>query len=144
MELEVKFRIILETPPAGVDFGLQKGAGSDYETIQTQRSKGKDLRFGFTARVKEARDGSPNFLGPFIQGPHNQRFAYIDIGTYAGQKDTPWSRRLKVPIREIAWDTLNCVTAGKLLETHVRGTAPDGSPTCATVKPFAGWKIVSV
>jgi len=39
MERDVMLRIVLEKPPAEVDFGVQKGRSSDYETIQTQRSK---------------------------------------------------------------------------------------------------------
>ena len=48
---ELTFRIVLEDPPAGVDFGLQIGRGAEYETIQTQRSKGKDLWFEFSVGV---------------------------------------------------------------------------------------------
>jgi hypothetical protein len=48
MELELRLRIILFAPPAGVEFGLQHGKGSGYETIQTQGSKGNDLRFDCT------------------------------------------------------------------------------------------------
>ncbi|MGH9627202.1 MAG: DUF5990 family protein, partial [Bryobacteraceae bacterium] len=85
MERELNLRIILEKPSAGVDFGLQKGRGSVYETIQTQRSNGEDLRFEFTARIKADRnDAMPVFLGPFVQGPPGQRFVYIDIGACAG------------------------------------------------------------
>jgi hypothetical protein len=32
---ELTFRIVLEDPPAGVDFGLQIGRGAEYETVQT-------------------------------------------------------------------------------------------------------------
>jgi hypothetical protein len=52
MERELTLRIVLEKPPVGVDFGLQKGRGSDYETIQKQRSRGNDLSFEFTVGVK--------------------------------------------------------------------------------------------
>ena len=142
MDHELPFRIILETPPAGVDFGLQNGRGNDYETIQTQRSKGKDLSFEFTVRVKTGKGSAPNFLGPVVQGPTGERFVYIDIGTYAGQKETCWSRRLKIPLRGITWDMIDrAMAAGQLLETRVPGTGKDGSPSCATVKPFPGWKL---
>jgi hypothetical protein len=51
MEQELTLRIILEKPPAGVDFALQKGKGSNYEAIQKQRSGTHDLLFEFTARA---------------------------------------------------------------------------------------------
>ena len=142
MEDELTFRIILETPLAGVDYGLQKGRGNDYEVVQKQRSRKGDLRFEFDVRIKDGKDGQPNLLGPFVQGPSHERFVYLDIGTYAGQTDTPWSRRLKIPFRDLTWNLVKEATRGrKVLETRVPGTAKDGSPTCATVKPFAGWKL---
>jgi len=142
MEQELNFRIILESPPPGVDYGLQKGGGSNYEVVQKQRSKTGDLHFEFSARVKEGKDGEPVLLGPFVHGPPNERFAYLDIGTYAGQTDTHWSRRLKIPFRGITWDVVKKASRGGLLETRVPGTGKDGSPSCATVKPFAGWKVI--
>jgi Family of unknown function (DUF5990) len=144
MEHELRLRIVLEKPPVGVDFGLQKGRGSAYETIQKKRSKTEDLFFEFTVVVKSGRkDAMPTFLGPFVQGPPGERFVYIDIGTYAGQTDSCWSRRLKIPLRGITWDMIDRLAddSQALLETRVAGTGRDGGPTCATVKPFAGWKL---
>jgi len=138
MEHELNLLIILEDPPPGVDFGLQKGSGDPYETVQTQRSSTGDLRFELSVRVREGKDGLPNFLGPFTQGPAQQRFVYIDIGTYAGQTNTVWSRRLKIPLHGITWELIK---KGKTLETRVPGTGKDGGPNCATVKPFAGWGV---
>lgn len=145
MERELTLRIVLEQPPAGVDFGLQDGRGSTYETIQKQRSNGKDLHFEGTVRVKTSRKGdAPNFLGSLVQGPTGGRFIYIDIGTYAGQTGTCWSRRLKIPLSGITWDMIDGASAESesLLETRVPGTGRDGSPSCATVKPFPEWKLV--
>lgn len=142
MERELNLRIVLEKPPAGVDFGLQKGRGNDYETIQIQRFKGQDLNFDFSVRAKATgKDAAPNFLGPFVQGPTGERFVYIDIGTCAGQTETCWSRRLKIPLRGITWQMIDDAIDGKsFLETRVPGTGKDGSPSCATPKPFSGWK----
>ena len=41
MNQELTLKIVLENPPSGVDFGLQKGSGNKYETIQIQRSSDK-------------------------------------------------------------------------------------------------------
>ena len=145
MELELTFRIVLKKPTIGVDFGLQQGKGSEYETVQTQRSTGKDLTFEFTPKIKDDRnEAMPNFLGPFAQGPANERFVYIDIGTCAGQKDSCWSRRLKVPLRGITWQTVDRALAdpNATLVARVPGTGKDGGPNCATVKPFDGWNVV--
>ena len=123
---DVKLRIILENPPAGVDFGLQRGRGNDYETVQKQRSAGADLTFEFSVPWKQGPGG------PFVQGKPGERFVYLDIGTAAGQIDSCWSRRLKIPLSGIE-------PAGSY-ETRVKGTAKDGGPNCGTVKPFAGWQ----
>jgi hypothetical protein len=143
MEVELHLNIVLESPPAGVDFGLQQGKGNDYQTIQKQRSKGDDLRFDCTVTVKDNRDdGLPNFLGSLTQGPATGRFIYIDIGRLAGQSDSIWERRIKAPLSGITWKIIEQVAADpKLaLEARLPGTGKDGGPSCATVHPKGGWK----
>ena len=99
LENEVRLRIVLVAPLAGVDFGIQEGKGNDYKSIQKQRSKDADLSFEFLVTVKDNReDGLPNFLGPLTQGPTTSRFIYINIGKSAGQSDSCWDRRIKVPL----------------------------------------------
>ena len=51
MEPEITLRIVLETPPRGVDFGIQRGRGSLFEVIQKQRSAGGDLSFQFLSLI---------------------------------------------------------------------------------------------
>lgn len=144
METELRLRIVLVAPPAGVDFGVQDGKGSDYKTIQKQGSKGADLSFEFTLTVKDNReDGLPNFLGPLAQGPTTGRFVYIDIGKLAGQPDSCWERRIKVPLGGITWEMIEKAStdAKLILEARLPGTGKDGGPSCATVKPAEGWKL---
>lgn len=143
---ELTCRIVLEDPPAGVDFGLQIGRGAECKTVQTQRSKGKDLSFEFSVGVRAAgskTSAPPDFQGSVVQGSPSQRFIYIDIGTYAGQRNTPWSRRLKVPLVGITSEMVDRATkdARRVVETRVPGTGKDGGPACATVKPFDGWTV---
>jgi hypothetical protein len=138
MTRELKLRITVESPPSGVDYALQKGKGSAYETDQRQRSQGADLAFQFTPAVREGVSDPMSALGgPFVQGPRGQRFVYLDIGACAGQADSFWSRRLKVPLAGI---TMKMIRAGGVIEARVPGTGRDGSPSCATVKDFDGWK----
>ena len=140
---ELKLHIVLQKPPAGVDFGVQKGAGSKYETVQTQRSDGRDLLFEVSVQIKgdPQKRPDPLFVGPFAQGRSPDQFLYIDIGELAGQVGG-WCRRLKIPFSGITWDILSLVAGDRdaFLETHVPGTGKDGGPNCATVKPFSGWK----
>jgi hypothetical protein len=137
MGRELRLRIIIEQPPVAVDYALQKGRGNTCEVVQRQHSDGNDLTFEFSPTVRlGVSDGMAALGGPFVQGPPKQRFVYINIGTYAGQHPSPWSRRLKVPLVGI---TGKMITAGGVLEARVIGTGPDGGPTCATVKDFDGW-----
>ncbi len=131
MESQLILRIILESPPAGVDFGVQSGSGNNYLTIQKQRSTGATLTFEFQVTVKDNRsDGKPNFLGPITQGPPTGRFVYLDIGKYAGQSGTECARRLKVPLGGITWEMIE----KGILEVRLQGTGRDGGPTCGTAK----------
>jgi hypothetical protein len=122
---------------------LQKGSGNNYETVQKQIAISNDLSFTFTIKVKgdSAKDKLPKFSGSFVQGPADSKFVYIDIGTYAGQADSVWSRRLKVPLTGISWKDIDSLSTNSILQTSVPGIAKDGGPNCATVKPFEGWHI---
>lgn len=141
MDGHLLFRIIMVNPTAGVVYGIQKGKGSQFETIQKQQSDGHDLHFECSIPVKFDKNNLPVFSGPFAQGPAGSKFIYLDIGSCAGQVNTPWSRRLKIPLKDISREMLE--QPETFLETIVRGSnEKDGSPTCGTIKPFNGWKAV--
>src|SRR4030095_15183468 len=111
MESDIPIRLLLIDPPRGVDFCSQRGSGAHYETFFVQQNKHGDIIFDFSLTVTDARkDGLPNFKGPFAQGPPASRFVYVDVGTYAGQKNTPWSRRMKVPLQGITWALIGQAT----------------------------------
>lgn len=144
MKKNLNLRINLLRPTIGVDFGLQKGSGNNYTIIQKQRATTNDLIFEFSILIKdkEERDQILKFSGDFVQGS-SDKFVYIGIGTYAGQFDSVWSRRLKIPLTGITWEQVEQLydKPNAVLETFVLGTGKDGSPNCATVKPFDGWLV---
>ena len=133
----------MKSPPADVDYGIQEGSGSVFTTIVKQRSTGKDLSFDFQIQFRFDEDGIPVFTGPVVQGPKDGRFVYIDIGTFAGQKDSVWERRLKIPLLNITKEMIFQVQSDTnlLLATTVSGVAKDNGPNCGTVKPFEGWHV---
>ena len=143
MESEITLQIILVKPTPGVMFGLQKGSGSNYETVQKQIPVSDSLSFKFAITVKgdRSKDEYVSFSGSFVQGPAGSKFVYIEIGTYAGQPDSIWSRRLKIPLTGITWNDIQSLSELSILQTSVPGTGKDGGPNCATVRPFAGWHI---
>ena len=70
--------------------------------------------------VKDNRDdGLPNFLGPLTHGPTTGRFIYINIGKSAGQFDSCWERRLKIPLDGITWEMIEKASTKMLLEAPV-------------------------
>jgi hypothetical protein len=143
VESEITLQIILIKPTPEVVFGLQKGSGNNYETVQKQIPTSNDLTFTFTIKVKgdKSKDKFPKLSGSFVQGAADSKFVYIDIGTYAGQANTIWSRRLKIPLTGITWNDIESLASNSMLQTIVPGTAKNGGPNCATVKPFAGWHL---
>ena len=143
MKNEINFRIILQKPPAEIDYGLQMGHANKYEVVQRQRATGVDLNFEFTIQTKPGKDSAVDFSGLFVQGPVGGRFIYINIGSFAGQINTTWNRRLKIPLINITQSQIDEVLKIQgVLETTVPGIGKDGGPNCATVKPFSGWVMV--
>lgn len=143
--MDITLHILLQAPPAGIDFGIQKGSGNNFETIQVQRSDGGDIRFGFTVGLKSdlQKVNNPRFTGPFVQGKPPEQFFYIGMGLYAGQTNGEWNGRIKVPLHVIGWDIIDRLEKdpGAMLSTTIPGTAKNGGPIFATVKDFTGWKI---
>lgn len=144
MESDLPIRLVLVSPPTGIDYGIQHGRGADYETRFVQQAKDGDVIFDFSLIVSDNRkDGLPNFKGPFAQGPPVSRFIYVDVGTYAGQKGTPWSRRMKIPLQGITWALIKQVVSkpGHALLARIPGTGKDGGPSCATVQLLGSWQV---
>ncbi|HTE32122.1 MAG TPA: DUF5990 family protein [Chryseolinea sp.] len=142
MKAEIPFRIVLESPTPGCDYGIQNGKGSNYTTSQKTKSDGKNIVFEFIINCRVI-DNIPVLIGPLVHGPAGDKFIYIDIGTMAGQMDSVWSRRLKIPLTGITNKLIQqCLTDVKLLmEARVPGTGKGGGPNCGTAKPFAGWEL---
>jgi hypothetical protein len=143
MKSELPLRLVLIDPPAHIDYGIQRGRGSNYETMFVQQRKRGDVVFDFSITVSEGK-GAPNFGGDFVQGTPARRFIYIDVGTYAGQKNTPWSRRMIVILNGITREQVNkALEPGHRLSANIQGTGKDGGPSCATVHIRDGWKVVN-
>lgn len=135
-QIPVPFRIVIEQPVTGVLHSLQ--AKDDLPLDPKASQTGETLRFDFTVRVAPG----PKFFGDQVrrEGPE-RRFVYIRIGQAAGDPGSPWSRRMKIDIHDIAPALLEQAAGGGVLEITVNGTGKDGTPACATVRP-TGRRIV--
>ena len=133
-QTEIRARIVIERPVAGVLHSLQE----DDAPLDPKKSKaGEPLAFEFPLRIAPG----PKFYGKQVrpEGPL-RRFVYIRIGTSAGQHLSPWTRRMKIDIHDIDQALLDQAIAGGVLEGTISGTASDGSPACATIRPVT-WRV---
>lgn len=140
--MEVSFRIVVLEPPRGVVFRLQRGRS---ELVPPSKEGGNALTFDFALRAEQGSDGvHPRLLGPFAQGPPIGRFVYVNSGKQAGQAESCWDRRAKVPLRDITASLIeHAARAGAVIEAQIAGTAGDGGPACATVPLIGGWRIAT-
>ena len=129
--VEIAARIVIDHPVPDVLHSLQS---KDGHPLDSRSSKaGESLSFDFPLRVGPG----PKFFGDQVrpEGPQ-RRFVYIRIGQSAGQHASPWSRRMKIDIHDTEQALLDrAMAGGGVLEFAVNGTAKDGTPACATVRP---------
>lgn len=132
-QTEINLRIIIEQPVIGVLHSLQ--AKDELPLDPKCSCEGEPLVFNFPVRVGPG----PKFFGDQVrrEGPV-RRFVYIRVGQLAGDPSSPWSRRMKIDIHDIGDDLLDrAAHSAGVIETTIIGTAEDGTPTCATVRPTA-------
>ena len=130
-QVPVQLRIVIESPVAGVLHSLQAKDGHPLDAKVSRA--GEPLSFDIPICVGPG----PRFFGDQVrrEGP-DRRFVYIRIGQSAGDPRSPWSRRMKIDIHDLGRDLLDrASSAGRGIQITVNGTAKDGSPACATVKP---------
>jgi uncharacterized protein DUF5990 len=141
---QVPLRIAVVRPPPGVAWAVQ--SGRDELIAPSERTEAL-IAFDLTVRVGAPRPGGrPNLLGRVTQGPPSDRFVYVNAGKRAGQSESCWDRRAKVPLGGITRQLIDSLQQqpGARLEARISGTAGDGGPACATVPLLDdGWRIVS-
>jgi hypothetical protein len=129
-QAKIAARIVIEHPVPGVLHSLQAKDGHPLEPKQSVT--GEALSFDFALRIGPG----PKFFGDQVRREGSQRrFVYIRVGAAAGQIGSPWSRRMKIDIHDTESDLLDRAIAGGTLELVVNGTANDGTPACATIRP---------
>lgn len=135
-QTEITLRLAVERPVIGVAYSLQDKAS---KPVDIRMSDGRVIVFDFPIRVAEG----PKFYGAHVRREGSERrFVYIATGQQAGQKESGWSRRMKIDIHTIPEALLAKVKAGMVLEAAVNGAGPDGSPACATTQLLRTWRVV--
>jgi hypothetical protein len=139
--IELPLRIVMLAPPQGVAIAMQRGATGKGDLVQPAAVSAEGLVFEFGVRADlSAADKPPRLLGPFVQGPPETRFVYINSGRYAGEEHPVWGRRAKVPLKGLTRELILGRVAGERLEARIAGRSRDGGPACASVPLLApGW-----
>jgi hypothetical protein len=80
----------------------------------------------------ELRPG-PDWKGPHVQGRPGDRFIYL----WWGAGDPPvMFRRIKLMLAAVPGDVVAQLQAGgRILAGRLSGVGPDGTPTCASIRP---------
>lgn len=140
----IRLRFIVTDPVPGVALALQSGR---FDLVPPTSVTASAVTFECAVEASQPVAGGPVVCyGPFTQGPPAARFVYITVGTRAGQPNSPYERRAKIPLTGITPELfLGAVKdPERMLEVQFGGRGRDGSPVCATVKLAAdAWRLVS-
>jgi hypothetical protein len=128
-------RLTIEDPVPGVAYSLQ-----DAKSVPVGALVATEGPISFDVPIRVAP--GPRLLGDFVrrEGPE-RRFVYIAVGGQAGDPASPWSRRVKVDVHDLPAPLLERALAGDVVEARLPGRDKDGGPSCATLKPLAGWRV---
>lgn len=140
MKTPLLLRIVVEKPPPGVRFAVQRGRA---DLLAPSSTLPQSLVFDFPVLVADAAAQPPRLTGEFAQGPVAGRFIYVNSGTYAGQADSCWSRRAKVPLAGITPALVQAALDAPrgMLAATIAGTGRDGGPACASVPLLSAWSL---
>ena len=137
----VILRVTIEAPVPGVALAVQRGRDA---LVPPVRSTSEAVIFQVRAEVRTRPDGTSVLAGAEVQGPPAARFLYVTVGTRAGQAESPWDRRAKVPLSGIPAELLAaaCTRPDVVLAARIAGRARDGGPACATAPLLGGgWQL---
>lgn len=81
-------------------------------------------------------DGVPNFIGPYAQGPRDERFFYLSWGRGGSTPTFQMFRRLKVHLSHLTWKQIKAATRrGEPLRIAIDMTDRCGQPLCGSAWP---------
>ena len=140
---DLPLRIVVEEPLPGLALALQRDTKAGPELAGLAQSSGEPLAFDLDIAVEGAlADGRPRLLGPYVQGPPAGRFVYLCVGKYAGQADSPWGGRVKVPLGDLSWDLIQALPPNARIEGRIGGRGRKDGPALASVPILPpGWRV---
>jgi hypothetical protein len=138
---ELPIRIVVADPVPGLAIALQRGQGANTSLVPPASRPTDEVAFDLEVTLDgRLPDGRPRLLGPYVQGPPGGRFVYLAVGKYAGQADSPWAGRVKVPLGDLGWVEIEALSPGKRLVARIPGRSPKGGPALASLRLLPpGW-----
>ncbi len=96
--------------------------------------------FELPVQVNEGKDGTPNFLGPYVFGKTGDKFLYLVWLNKKGEELERF-RRAKIKLNVLSWEQINQAIEGQQpLKAHIILTDKKGEPICASLKaPYIDW-----
>jgi hypothetical protein len=138
----IRARLIVRNPVPGVTLRVQRGRDA---LVPPAAAAADAVTFELAVEAAVGADGRVTLRGREVQGPPAGRFVYVNAGTYAGQADSPFGRRAKVPLGTLGADLIAAALAepGALVVAEIDGRSRDGGPAAATVPLLGtGWRLV--
>ncbi|THD61529.1 DUF5990 family protein [Phenylobacterium sp.] len=138
---DLPLRIVVADPLPGLAIALQRGKAAKAALAPPASRSAQAVAFDLEVTVDgRLPDGRPRLLGAYVQGPPEARFAYLSVGRYAGQADSEWAGRVKVPLGGIGLEAIAALAPGARLVAHIAGRSPRGGPALASVQLLPpGW-----
>jgi hypothetical protein len=143
---DLTIEIICTKPPGkkvgerqSVHLAIQK----DTDLLDAKPADQDPIVFKPVLRVEEHADGSPNFLGPFAQGPRSQRFIYLVWADMPRGQAAQRFSRIKLQLNHLKWaDVQKALTRKKPIKVTLSLTDAKGQPVVATIRPNgAKWDL---
>lgn len=125
-----------------VDLPPHCGAGPIFLAVQRGKevvditpARAGQADFRLTLRLSD-RNRVPNFLGPYAQGPAEERFFYLSWGTGDSSATFGMFRRLKVHLSKLTWAQIKAAAKRQApLRVRIKMTDRCGGPLCASAWP---------
>jgi hypothetical protein len=128
--------LVIETPVPDVVYILQ-----DRKANLSTRKGPSALRL-FLIFLSASRTARNSLVSTCVaKGPSGVSYTSLQ-GRQAGQKESCWSRRMKIDIHTIPKALIAKAKAGKMIEAVINGAGSDGTPACASVPLAKAWRAV--
>ena len=137
-------RITIRRPVPGVLLRVQRGRDA---LVPPVAESADAVTFELHVQAEVRADGRVAWRGPEVQGPSAGKFIYVNSGTYAGQADSEFGRRAKVPLFGVDGAVVAAALArpaGAVLAATIEGRGRVGGPAAASVPILGdGWQPLS-